>query len=413
MKKTLQVTVLSLFLSFLAFAQGNLQSNEFGDLSNQISPAITIKEINNVVSKAEDMYKNKNKQFSADAENLAKTAYDFAILRKRIFDALNEKFPISLFSFSVKERMEFLKLRSVNAEKLEDLLKRSIKIYEQELKIENVTLAIAKFELAKFKGSHIRLSSKSSDWKTLTEELNEIQNLYLEAFALLEKLLSKNDEIVLTVAYHLADSYVQNANFEKALPYYEKFITGISEKYGQKSEALLPILRSCAAIWQMLDRKDLVEKLSRQILEITGRKEDISEKLLYLSPRAKSFKYKGIDRTTGRIVNSMPIGIRQGGTDFEVADFDTVNSIRGRPEAQSPRFKYIIPGESKIKLSKVIRVFIIVDIDGKVIEANAKADDLKLKEKIEKEVKRWEFRPFVYEGKEMIMKGVIYYNYLD
>lgn len=413
MKKTLQVIVLPLFLSFLALAQGNLESNEFGDLSNQISPAVTLKEINEVVSKGEEIYKNKNKQFGSDAEDLAKTSFDFAMLRKRIFDALNEKLTNSMFRFSGEERMEFLKLYSKNAEKLEDLLKGTIKIYEQELKIENVTLAIAKFELARSKGSYKLASGKSSDWKTRIEELNEIQNLYLGAFALLEKLLSKNDEMILTVAYHLADSYVHSGDFEKALPYYEKVITGISEKYGRKSEALLPRLRSSVAIWQMLDRTDLVEKLSSQILEITGRKEDISETLLDLSARAKSFKYKGIDRTLGRISNSMPIGIRQGGTDFEAADFDTVNSIRGRPEGQPPRFKYIIPGESKVKLSKVIRAFIVVDIDGKVIEAKAKTDDLKIREKIEKEVKKWEFKPFVYEGKEMKMKGVIYYNYFN
>lgn len=411
MKRIYQIFILIMLLSLSIFAQANLQLNKYENLSEEIISAKSTKEIKEVASKAEDIYKKSKKQFRNNPEELAKTTMDFALFRQNIFQVLNKA--LTNPKLLKSEGLNFLDLYKDNAEELENLLEETIKIYENNLKTENTQLATAKFELAKSIESYKLLREDSSNWNKHLEKLNKVQNLYLDAFVLREKLLGENDDLILIAAYYVANSYLQSGDFEKALPFFEKYIAGVEEKYGQKSVDLLPALRTSAAIWRMIGRDEAVEKITGQISEITNEKEDLSEGFLPLSARSKSFKHDGINNTLGQFSSSKPYGITGDGR-TAAADIDSINSIRGRPESQPPNFKFIVPGgNSKFKSAKVIKTVITIDTEGNVSDAAAEINDSKIKEKVEKEVKKWEFKPFVYEGKAMEMKGVIYYYYLD
>lgn len=410
MKKIFSTLFLTILLNFSVFAQGNLQLNRLADLNRQIFEAKSFKELNKILNKAEDIYSKDKKRFRNDPEALAKANLDFGIFRKNIKESLLKR----LFTpgNSDDELRIFHKIHGKNNKEILNLLGKAIEIYEQELRAENLHLATAKFELAQFYEKYNPPAKGSSGWEAHLKKLSEIQELYSQSLALREKMLEKNDDLILINTYYLANSYLQSADFEKALPYYEKYILEVQEKYGKKSVDLLPALRSSAAIWRMIGRDEIVEKISGQISEITNEKEDLSQEFLPLSARSKSFKYNGINNILGQFSSSKPYGITGDGR-VAAADIDSTNSIRGRPQSQTPNFSFIVPGgNSKFKPAKVIKTFITIDTEGNVSDAAAETDDSDIKEKVEKEVKKWEFKPFVYKGKMLEMKGVIYY-FLD
>ncbi len=402
-----QIFLLLISFAFCIFAQDNLQSNDFEKLAEQISSAATIEDIKQIISKAENLYKEKKKQVSNNQEELAKTTIDFALFRKHIFDVMNEK--RSELKSSTKKVVEFYSLIDDNSKKLYELLENSIKIYEQVLKIENAQLATAKFELAKFSEIYTPPSKISFSWDKRLEKLYKIQDLYLQSLLLREKFLNKNDDLILITTFYLANNYIQSADFEKALPLYEKFISGIEEKYGRKSEALLPALLMSVAIWKMIGRQELVEKFTKQISEITNEQKDLSDTFLLLSPRAKSFKYNGINKPMGRIVFTN--SIRTLGDDIDTRSPNSVTepTIRENSMRNNPNYSLVIPVLTETSFPNAIATVVTIDESGKIIDLQVKTDDSKIRDKVAKEVKTWEFKPFVYEGMAMKIKGLIYY----
>lgn len=394
--------VLLLFLS--SFAQEDVRTSEYDDLSQQLSSELTTKGLSKITAKAKDIFKTNKKQFKNDKAKLANTILNFALFRKQLFQTLKKKTIDS--KFARDEILAHLRFSKENAAKMEILFEQSIENYGRIPRIENDQLATAKFELANYLDSSNIQGKDFYNAKKQFERANKIQELYLGAYTLWKNLRNKNDELVLVVGFHLANSYLRTSDFEKALPHYEIYIEGVTEKFGQKSEDLLPALRISAVIWNMLGREDLVGKLSKQISNITNKEEDFGKVLLSLNQRAKSFKYKGLKQTFSKLTISITPRIiidrndPSNKTRTNAGLNRTIDSLGYYRTFSMPYFKE----------AKVIRTVIEVDIEGKVVYVNAETDDLKLKNKVEQQVRKWEFTPFIYKEKPMKIKGLVNYS---
>ncbi len=407
MKRLIQLLMLSLFLANTIFPQRSDVHNTFTVLLNESQSAANFKDIKVLLSKAEALFDSQEKKFLKTPDELAVLKLNFALFRISIKEVLSKK--LYTPGNSDDELRIFHKIYPSNNQEISKLLTATIKIYEQNPIVEDINLAIAKFELAKFFEKQVPKSKNYSGLEGQVKRLKEIQDLYLRSLILQEKLVNKNNDLFLATTNQLAKNFSQMGDFENALIYYEKSVSAISEKYGQKSEKLLTLLVSIAVIWKTLDQKDSFEKTKERISEITNENLNFDEMHLQLTVRARSFKYKGIQGESAKMVGRGPLGIRQGGTDYESADFNSANSIRSRPETKQPNFATIIPGDSKLKFTDIIKTFIEVDENGKVVSTKAETDVPELKEKAEREVMKWEFNPLVFHGKKMTMKGFVYY----
>lgn len=344
---------------------------------------------------------------------LADVTVEFISFRKNISSILQQKTK-NLGSFDIKNYYKRRNNLSSNSGELEKLYEDVIELYQSNLNWEDIRIAEIKFELALslniYEPLAVDINSQARKrlltWKEKNERLIKSQELFSQSLIIQEKLLPVNDNATLLTKLFLAVAYLQSADFEKSLPLIEKYISGIETKYSKKTESLLPALRIYAAIMLLLGNNDSVTKISKQIFEITGKEENLANGLLFLTPRTKSFKSKGItqgDRIETLNIQSytrvntngnLPIsaGIISGGGSGSLNSVDnmTISTFGGT-------------------ISGLTKVIIVIDENGKVIEAEPQTKDQKLKKKIEKDVLSWEFSPFNYNNEKKKMKGIVYY----
>ncbi len=415
MKKIFLLISLITFLGFHTFAQEVSSQNEFQSLLAQLSANSTLDELDEAISKATSIFKDEKKEAGKNQRKLADVTIEFISFRKKVSLMLKEKTE-NLGSFDIKNA-DFYKKRdnlSANTGEIVKLYEEVIELYQSNLNWEDIRLAEIKFELALLLNIYEPLvadintpsGKRLLTWKEKRERLSKSQDLFSQALIIQEKLLPVNDIATLITNLFLAVAYLQSADFEKSLPLIEKYISGIETKYGKKTESLLPALRIHTVIMLLIGNNNSATEISKQIFEITGKEENLANNLLFLTPRTKTFKYKGItgeDRIEVLDIQSYarvnangnlptPAGIISRGGSVNLISVDSI----------------VIPFmDGNIKgLTKVI---IVIDENGKVIEAEPQTKDQKSKKKIEKDVLSWEFRPFNYNNERKKMKGIVYF----
>lgn len=412
-KKALFIFLIAIF-ALQSFAQETSPTNIFQQFLSQISTNSTLEEIEKTIAKAENFYQDEKKSAGENQKVSAKQLIEFAAFRKNVAAILAEKIK------NVKRDADFLKtlsglggIRQENSRKLEKTYQEVIEIYQKNPSWEDLQIAEIKFELAALQSSYEPLlpdmsspsKKRSLTWKEKRERLAGIQQMFSDSLNIREKLLPKNDDAILVTELFLAVSLIESADFEKALSLFETYISGIETKYGKQSKALLPALTNSGGIFRMIGDDSSVEKISQQILSITGKKENSLEKLLFLTPRANSFGYAGITGKDGVEVT-------------EVKNYTRIN-----PEADSRVSAGIVGAGGMGNLTStdvstipffgnmrgLTKIVIVIDEKGKVIEAAAQTENEKLKKKAEKDVLDWEFKPFSYKNEAKKMKGWVYY----
>ena len=367
MKKIILSLALSVFVSQFGFAQDTPQT-ESAKLTQQSYALYQEGKFDEAIALAEKVVEKERNAPNRNWENLATTITNLALLKKEHYwilrkDLANPAISTDDLAKSGTRRIEYL-------QSIEALLREAIGIYDNKLKIETIQLATIKFELAAFLN---RLGGPFSDAKSTGA--SEVEKLYADALALREKLLGDGDEQTIFAMMSLVDFCRNSANFEKALPLYQRLISVIEKKYGKNSEHLPPVLRAYANLLITTEQKAEAVEIVNRISSITGRAENLPEADFDLSRRNTKDKLQELIENPNTISEGM-------------------------------------------KKQKWLQVRVLIDEKGKVLEAKAAETpekDFKGKnvmEKAEKEVLEWRFKPLLVEGAARKMRGVIWYPYL-
>ena len=366
MKKVFLLILICSFSPVFAYSQ-NSDVSEIQKLNLQVSDLYRQSKFEEAIVIAEKIIeiqeKDKNKNFS----DLAIALKNLAILQKNYDELLGEKIADSTISKS--ERFDLITKRRKFYDSIPVIFEKAIKIYEEKLKSENLSLAEIKFEYASYisrnQGKLVGMGSSEPD---------KVESLYKDSLSIREKQLGASNDLTLSTVLQIANFYQKEGNFEKSLPFYLNFLKGIEKKYGEKSEYLLQPLRIYLKILTAAQMEQEAEKIRQQISAITGNLESLPQLDLDLTLRNKADKSKEL--------------------------IENPNTIT----------KYL-------KKLKFLLVEVIVDEKGNVIEAKAgetQDKDINGKEvqkKAEKDVKDWQFRPLIYDGKARKIKGIVWFPY--
>ncbi len=271
-------------------------------------------------------------------------------------------------NLTVREKIEIYKKNSEIADDIETLLRQALKLNESGGRAQTGQTADVKSELAMLVQKYNPAAKPSVE--NARGRIDEAEKLLTESLALNEQVRGKDADQTLAVVLQTGDFYKRYVNLEKALPFYERYIQTTEKKGAKNYPDLVNALQSYASIlyatYQDKETADAIKKLE----EITQKKQ-----------------VDGFD-----------------GFNFQVRSKDAV--------AHSSRISQNLPARNINPSVKVVRVpvKVVIDENGKVIEATADDKDKKLSLKAEQEVSKWVVRPFSYNGKTYKLRGTLTYS---
>lgn len=270
-----------------------------------------------------------------------------------------------------------------DARKAEKSLRDSLEIYVSLGNGEGLSAALIKNELAWVLNNHIPFPTPGGPGA----RIDEAERLYTESLAAQEKLTGAESDATLRSVLGFGDFYMRWVNFEKALPFYERYLGAVEKKLGASSKALVPALRGLLEVFVIADRNKDAEELAQRISVIKGE----PEPLPITSPRL-ALRGRKIARV--RISN------------FPSPDlFDHPNFLLSYPYGIGQ-----VPITIRPKVKRVV-VNILVDETGNVIEAKVADKSVNEASEIEKAALSSKFRPFIYKGESRKMRGSLVYPY--
>jgi tetratricopeptide (TPR) repeat protein len=202
------------------------------------------------------------------------------------------------------------------------------------------------------------------------------ESLYNEALKLNEDVRGKDADETLTTVLTLGNFYFRYDNYDKALPFYERYIKAAESKRGSNSPDLVGAMRPVAQILYATFQEPEANDEIRVIEQITGKKEDLPLGKLDLHLRSKE---------------------------------SVAFHVKASEMSQTKRQFAIGPPAQR--RSVWVPVSVVVDLDGKIIEAAAETPDENLKQRAEKEILKWTVRPFSDNGTPRKLRG--YLNYVE
>ncbi len=291
-------------------------------------------------------------------------------------------------NLAARDRIELYEKNSRTAAETEMLLRQVLELNESGGRAQTAQTADVKSELATLVQKYTPIAAKPSI-QSSRARIDEAEKLLTESLALNEQIRGKTSEQTLAVVLQTADFYAQYVNFEKALPFYERYI-GATENKGVKIYPELPsALRSYASIlyagFQDRESAEVIGKLEA----LTQNKES--------SFREFNFHLRSKDSVAHASETSRTLSI-------ENESFRQRQKLLNQTLTGSRR-------ESPTKLVRV-RVRVVVDENGRVIEAVADNQDKKLRSRAEQTVSKWLIRPFSYKGAAQKLRGILVYTEL-
>jgi tetratricopeptide (TPR) repeat protein len=344
--------------------------SETQKLNQEIAVLYQKGDFEKAISRAEKLVEISSE--SGNEQNLATATLNLAILRKERFQLnLNR---VRSPQMPVREKAALVKSKILEEDgaAAEKLFNRVIEIHQNELKTDTPQLATAKNELAWITYNYFASGVDEDDTaqeKTVKarSRIDVAEKYFIEAQALREKLLGAEHDDTLMTILHFGDFYKQYVNFEKALPFYERYLEAKEKRYGKIHKDLVPALRSYTEILVTTSQEAKAAERVKQLQQITG--ENIS------TPKADENISLRITRSELARVQQIPI-----------------------KEDIRKRYKKRIP------------IQITIDEEGKVSEAVARADNAKVKAKAEEFARGIKYRAFVYDDTPRKMRGVVYFS---
>lgn len=327
------------------------------------------------VESAEKVVKLEKSSQSKDSVSYVNALVNLARIKQVFLIDLQNK--VGDKNVNAREKIEVIKKVSQIAGETEKHLREILQINESDGRVQTAQTADVKSELASLvqKYNPAAVPSVGSS----RGRIDEAEKLLAESLLINEQTGGKEADKTLAIVLQSGDFYLRYANFEKALPFYERHIETTEKKHGVNSLELAEALRAYSSIMfaTFQDKKaaDALEKLER----ITQKKEAEPE-----------FKYLSL-RSKDAVAFSVGVSESSGGRRNLIAASGTNSASR----------------------SKIIRVpvKVVVDENGKVIEATADSKDEKLRARAEREIAKWSVRPFSYQGAAQKMRG--YLTYLE
>ncbi len=371
MKKLATTILIFSFFVISGYSQKNNSPTESQKLSLQVSNFYKQGKLEEAIPLAERIVEIQRKDKNGNLEDLATALKNLFILQKLHYDLLVKERENSVedkdeWSEAKKKRVKFI-VKYVDS--IPALFDELTEIYEKKLKTENLSLAEIKFEYASYLSNTQRrmVGMRSS-------EPEKAEKLFNESLRIREKLLGESDDLTASSVLKIADFYYNEAEYEKSLSFYLRFIDTIKKKYGEKSEYLLSPLRKYLTILTALQFEQKAEEIRKNISNITGKPESLAEFGLDLTLRNKEDESAKLLKDPNTI------------TDY-------------------------------LKTMKFLLVEVTIDEKGKVIETKAGETDEQdihgkvIREKAEKDVTKWRFKPFIYDGAARKAKGIVWFPY--
>ncbi len=378
MKSYLVVLLIFVSTNTVVFAQNQPLDSEA--LNKQISNLYQLGNFNEAIPLAEQVLDNE-KRISKDSETYAIALMNLGMLHKerlRLLLRLNA-------AGKVADGKNDPKTIETDSEKSESLFRKSLTVYNKLGQGESISTSALKNELAWVLNNHMPVSPRLDP----RSRIDEAEKLFTEALAVQEKFSGSESDATMKSVLGFGDFYMRWINFEKALPFYERYISTTEKKHGTSHKALVPAFRGMVELLIITDRETEAANLAKRISTITGK----SELLPVTSPRL-ALRARQIERI--KLKRFAP-----------PAAFDNPAFL----------FSYAY-GFGSISMMGTVRVRqtavnILVDEKGDVIEAKAVDPQFKDASEIEAAAFKSKFRPYNYKGVAQKMRGTLTYPYFE
>jgi len=292
--------------------------------------------------------------------NLARMKRDnFALSRNKSRDK----------NYDVRSRIGITERASENARESEELYRKAIALSESGGRGRTAQTADAKSELAWLTSNFLPPTDKPSIAYSRSR-IDEAERLFTESLAINEESRGKDATETLALVLGLGNFYLKYDNYEKALPFYERYIPAVEAKSGKNHPGLVDALRPYARILAATTQDSDSAAAVKRIEEITGQKENSPSGELSLHLRSK---------------------------DSVAFHANFFNDLRSR----NPVFRPQVTNT---------HVKVTVDENGKIIEAVADAKDAGVRQRAEREILKWTVRPFSYNGTTRKTRGYLSYS---
>ncbi len=248
MKKIISIIFLCLFLIVPTFSQSDnsKNQNEINKLNQEILSLYQAGKLEQAIEIADKAVKIAKKDDSTDKFELAILSATSARLKKEMFQKVLQQ-----MYAEQKSKEEYQKLRkeldgyAIDAEKdYED----AIKIFDDLKSDSQQAAAKSQFAWILYKHPGKPQQKIITDPNKL-ERFEKAEKLYLESIDSYVKTLGQDSDSSLIASFDVAEFYLTWSKFEKAIPFYERFIKFFEKKYGSDQQSLVPALSSTLSIF--------------------------------------------------------------------------------------------------------------------------------------------------------------------
>ncbi len=223
MNRNLITLILVAILSTCIHAQE--PKNEAKELTDKIFALYQKGELEEAVKAGEKLVKLESN--SKDSVSYVNAAINLARIKRAYYVSLQNKL-ISNQQSSIESR-EMSEKANKNADDAELLFREALEINEKNGKGQTAQTADIKKDLAWLVSNHTYSGKKTVDKSR--SRIDEAEKLLLESIVLSEQTRGKGADETSFAVLDAGDFYYKYVNFEKALPFYERFI----QTYEQKS----------------------------------------------------------------------------------------------------------------------------------------------------------------------------------
>ena len=379
MKKIIAIGFITVSFLFPAMAQQNAKS-EKQQMTDEVFALYQKGDFEEAVNLSEKLVKMEKN--AKDSESYVNAVLNLARIKRAFFVALQNE--LRAGGKSASEMRTLREKANRHADDAEELFREALEINTKNGREKTAQTADIKRDLAWIVSNH-SYSRRTDKVDRTRLRIDEAEALLLDAIALSEQARKADSDETLLIVLEAGNFYYKYVNFEKALPFYERFIGVYGQKNGANHPDLVGALRPVAAIMFATFQDAEAAAAVKRIEAITKKSEPAltGEINLYL-------------RSKDAVAATMPVMIEQN----ERAQ--TYRNIR----RTSPTGNY-----SPQSLG-IITVPVAVEVDetGKIVKTVAKTTDEKLKAEAEAAVAKWNVRPFSYNGTSRKMRGTLIYR---
>jgi hypothetical protein len=228
------------------------------------------------------------------------------------------------------------------------------------------------------------------------KRINEADSVYQEAL----KAAEGNDNSTLLTTYSFAEFALATGDLENAVARLEKCIADVERIYGKTSRNLAEPLDGYIRALAATGQDDLAFEMVSRLVRVTGKSAGMPKTLLNISLRAD----KAFAPTNATGVESSERANRERAT--LAGRGATLNSSLDAMLAVSTHGKQYYDVGLPVNIHRV-PVKVLVDENGKVVEAEALAGEKETKSDAETAVKEWKFKPFTGSGQPRKVRGYV------